>query len=225
MKYFGAFILTVLISLNSIGQSADKGKLFLDLDGGLAGYSVNSNASHTGSGAGLATILNFGVGYNIQKNMNFGIEFNSHQFLVDSVREDNSINSAVTGMFSFRFQYHLINKEKFNLYVGSKIGWAAFEIVAEDTSGTVGALALGGTVAGLNVGIRKYFGNFGLRMELGFQQIPMSGTSFYVDNVERTYYNNWLKVEDYKARFIGAYLTAGISLKLGKGKKKDEPKE
>jgi len=225
MKYFGAFILTVLISLNSIGQSADKGKLFLDLDGGLAGYSVNSNASHTGSGAGVATILNFGVGYNIHNNMNFGIEFNTHQFLVDSVRDDNSVTSAATGMFSFRFQYHLINKEKFNLYVGSKIGWAAFGIVAEDTAGTVGALELGGTVAGLNLGIRKYFGNFGLRMELGFQQIPMAATSFIVDDVERTYYNNWLKVEDYKARFIGGYLTAGISLKLGKGKKKDEPKE
>jgi hypothetical protein len=225
MKYFGAFILTVLISFNSLAQSADKGKLFLDLDGGLAGYSVNSNATHTGSGAGLATMLNFGIGYNVQNSLNLGIEFNSHQFLVDSVRENTSVASALTGMFSFRLQYHLINNEKFNLYVGSKVGWSAFGLVAKNTSGTVGILELGGTVVGLNAGFRKYFGNFGLRMELGFHQIPMVATAFYVDNIERIYYNNWLKVEDFKARFIGGYLTVGISLKLGKGKKKDAAEE
>jgi len=219
MKYFGALVLVLFITSFSYAQSADKGKLFIDLDGGIAAYSIISNENHNRVGAGVARITSFGIGYNIHHNFNLGIELNSHQFLLDTVRGDKLTTSVVSGTFTFRGQYHLINNEKLNLYVGVKVGWSGLNLSAQDTLGSTGYLALSGTAMGLNIGFRKYFGRtFGIKAEAGFLQLPMHGVSFYINDEPRTYLTSWLKVDDYKAQLTGGYLSFGITFKIGKNK-------
>ena len=148
------------------------------------------------------------------------MEINGHRFLMDSVGQDRVSTSANTGLLTFRGQYHLINKEKFNMYVGTKIGWSGLNLYLEDTSGTTGSIQLEGTAIGLNFGFRKYFGKtFGIRFETGFMHLPMRADAFYVNSVSQEYVTDWLTVEDFKAQFTGGYVNFGITFKIGKNKK------
>lgn len=204
-----------LLTGQSLSQSADKGKIFVDLEGGMAGYVHKSNETHTNSNVAGTVLLGLGVGYNTHENLNVGLELNSQNFLIDSVRQGNFSAQVYSTNLLARFQYHFVNKEKFNMYIGAKIGFSDLNLYAVDSNGVEGNLIMKGTSAGISTGMRKYFGkSFGVKAELGFNTMSLRGDHFEVDGQTETNLNNWLLVEDYKAQFRGLYLTIGLTFKL-----------
>ncbi len=211
----------VLLVCSSIvhSQSADKGKFLIDVDGGLSVFHVESNENHSSSTVAVARSLGLSFAYCTHQNFALGIEFNSDNFYVDSVRDRKFSASVIASHFLLKGQYHLVNKEKFNLYVGAKVGFGDLYLEAADSSGVVGTLIMQGNSNNVHFGIRKYFGKkFGLVAETGYAGMALMGRELTVDGTIEPDINNWLAVEDYRSVLRGGYIHVGLTLSLGKSR-------
>jgi hypothetical protein len=138
-KYIIASLaLSLLFSVNANGQAFQKGSINLDLGIGLGMYGTKqtveteltanafgtpfsqSNVNDTTDGA-ASTIIPFSFEYGISDKIGLGVDLTSSNYFIDE--EDKKYLNSVKGFdFGVRVNYHLLNSEKNDLFIGLGLG-------------------------------------------------------------------------------------------------------
>lgn len=213
-RYLFAVFFLVLAHGFLLGQSANKGTFHLDLHGGLGLGNVITNLGPDNESFTAYTVGGVSAGYSLHENLELGIELNVQPFFTenDSTRSTN-VGSGFIGGFA---KYHVLNREKSNMYIGFLAGVGGFEYSVVDSAQNVGFLEMGGTTLGLNFGYRKYFGQtIGFKAELGWLTQPYWGRRLTYNDVEYDEFRTGLDVVDTKIRISSINLKVGLTFKFG----------
>jgi hypothetical protein len=202
-----------LLPCSSVGQSADKGNIQVELGGGLGAYFYYSNIDF-GKGIGaVSTVGKFKIDYTVQNQFSLALQGRLDKYIVQG-DSTTSFVDAGSGAIFFTGNYHLVNKEKFNFYVGAGVGIGGIGYSETDTAGNVGTFAAGGIPFIVDVGIRKYFKeHLGFFVTASWVNYPVSISELTVNGETRNFWSG-RAIENINFNLAGINLVAGLALKF-----------
>lgn len=230
MKKIAQIVLVIiLLSGNAFGQAFQKGNWNVDAGVGIGAYGTTTTLSiplpflgtvtSTANDGAVSVIVPVGVEYGISNKFGLGVHLGfSNYFLEDSTEVKNFFTGEKTGAmqenntksvksvdFAIKFNLHLLNAEKNDLFVGlalgtSSITWDWKDIETETLKGS-------GGYASLYIMDRIFFSDhIGMFFNLGY-------TTYNYTNVESsTSSNNAINSLKWNAK--GVNLGAGLALKF-----------
>jgi hypothetical protein len=206
------FFISLLTLPLVMGQSADKGQMNIDVGFGVAGYGTHSNLGESRRVGAAALIADLDFGYFIKDRLSIGLNvISNYRYLGESA--DSSVDHVLArgGGIGFNGRYHVLNKPKFQYYVGSMIGVTGLNYERLDTSGVLGELYLNGGMVGLQTGFRALFSKVvGFHMKASFTTHIYHARRFAVNGEERQYIGD-LKTTELLFNFRGLEFLAGIT--------------
>jgi len=213
-----SFILVLLVvTNNSFGQAFQKGNWNVDVGVGLGAYATQTTISvpipilgtitSTANDGAASVMVPIGVEYGISNRFGLGVQLGfSNYFIDDSTEVKNPLTGQETGEmqenntesvksvdFALKFNFHLLEAEKNDLYVGlalggSSITWQWKDVDNNNNSSQVETLSGSGSYASLYITDRIFFSDrFGIFFNLGYtvynySQVNSSSSSNSVIN-------------------------------------------
>lgn len=206
------FFISLLTLPFVMGQSADKGQMSIDVGFGVSGYGTHSNLGESRRVGAAALLADLDFGYCIKDRISIGLNVRSHyRYLGESA--DSSVNHVMArgGGIGFNGRYYILNKPKFQYFVGSMVGVTGLNYERLDTSGVLGELYLNGGMVGLHTGFRALFSKVvGFHMKASFTSHIYHTRRFAVNGEQREYIGH-IKSTDLLFNFRGLELLAGIT--------------
>jgi len=151
--------------------------------------------------------------YNVKESFSVGLHFASNKFKTDPDTTANFANANNT-IIAILFNYHLVDKKKFNFYLGSGLGVSQLKYERQQTDGTTGEITMEGPSLMLNAGMRFYFiKNLGLFFQPGFVVNPYRISSFTINGQEQDTIGNY-NVDDVTFALRGVNVSLGLSLRF-----------
>ena len=209
------FLKCTLIGLFTLGlvsscwsQAGDKGVMFTEIGVGAAGYKLTTNYSFEES-VGIESGLIALVGYNFHKNVAFKVEVENRNYVGGDSVEVDKIVATRAGL---GLEFHAVNKKHFLLSFGMTVGGFGFNYNVMDSTNAIDIKA-NGIYQKIGISSRFYFGEkskFGLFLNAGFINNPMTYRSFEFNNENRKYIAGNL-VSDYKVLSRGLYANIGLT--------------
>ena len=189
-------VLSLLVSVNVNAQAFQKGNINFDLGFGLGIYGTKqtvetkltgnafgtpfsqSNVSDTTDGT-ASTIIPFSFEYGVSDKIGLGVDLTSSSYFIDEA--DRKYLSSVKGFdFGLKVNYHLLNSEKNDLFVGlglgaSSINWTYGSDLTNNPFGLTSAKG-SGTYFSLGITDRIFFSDhIGILFNLEYRGYNYSG--------------------------------------------------
>ncbi len=210
------FIIVLLLLLPVLGQSqVKKGTWLVDLGIGIGAYGSSTNLNFDSGVNAAPAIARIAVDYGIMDQFALGLQYRRLDYLTDDDSTASFIN-ANTNAVLFNGTYHLVNKSKFNFYVGTSFGYATIYYERQNVDGAYGFINGKGIPYGLNTGVRKYFGangTVGFFFHANLINYPFEVTNIEVDGqvVESV---QGIPTDQLHVNFAGVDLIFGVALKF-----------
>ena len=224
MKRLLPLVILFLISTAVSAQGVDKGRFLIDLGAGVGGYQATQNfddGSNTEAGTNLTNFyLRFDAG--IKKGFALGLTFKSYGSITnnstDSLGRTTSTEFSM-GSVLLNSSFHLINRPKFGVFVGTGLGGSSLSILSEKTDSlstvTTSTDATAVTIA-IQAGLHKYFGKrIGFHVVASYVSMPFGIIRHERDGVGSEVIGSQ-KLEAATLNLRGIEVTAGLSFRLGK---------
>lgn len=193
-------LIIVMVANNSFGQAFQKGNWNVDVGVGLGAYSTETTISvpipilgtitSTAKDGAASVMIPIGVEYGISNRFGLGVQLGfSNYFIDDSTEVKNPLTGQETGEmqenntesvksvdFALKFNFHLLEAEKNDLYVGLALGgssitweWKDVDNNNSGTNGQVETLKGSGSYASLYITDRIFFSDrVGIFFNLGY---------------------------------------------------------
>lgn len=195
--------LVVLCLAAYLGQSQSfyKGALVTEVRTGLEVYNISSSVSQNLGNRSRDTIytdkagnsyFGFGAEYGLHKMLGAGLSFNSHKFF--SSTDSASGKKPDTRAFDIlaMINFHPVTTKKFDLVLGSDIGYSSFKYKTFDKDNTI--LSGKGMYFSAYLNPRIYFGAFGINFKLSTPYMKYSNVTTNNDNFNKNNSYNYLKL-------------------------------
>ena len=190
-----------ILTLSINAQSFYKGALVVEVKTGIEIYNIYSNVTQTlwnrtrdttYTDKAADTYFGYSAEYGLHKYVGVGIIYNAHKFITQKDSVSGKKQDTRANDFALVVNFHPVSTKKFDLVIGSDIGYSNFKLKTFDKDNTT----LKGTGMSMSAYInpRIYFGNFGINFKLGtpylkYSNVTTNNADFNKDN---TY--NYLKL-------------------------------
>lgn len=194
------FILT--LSLSGYAQSFHKGALVTEVNAGIEMYNTYGGVTETlwnstkrdtvYTGKAADTYFRFGAEYGLHKYLGVGISYNAHKFITDKDSVTGKKENTRANDFLVVVNFHPVATKKFDLVLGSDIGYSLFKLETFDKENTI--LKGKGMSMSAYVNPRIYFGRFGINFKLGTPFLKYNNVTTNNDVFNKDNKYNYLKL-------------------------------
>ena len=218
MRSLLSVLLISFCTVNLFSQTADKGRIKVNLGTGFGVLQTISNSDINSTGFAVPSINYLEFEYNTHKQVSFGLELFSHTYNA----EDTAVTSIGGGALGFDLKYYLTNKEKSNLFIGVTVGGAnlVYQAYHYPDSGSIDStrkniwFQAAGAYNKVYMGFNKYFGNvFGLSIKAGFMNMTYRLRDVTIDDVEVERFDR-MPVSSWNTLLRGGFVNIGFTLKF-----------
>jgi hypothetical protein len=199
-------------------QSHKPGTLTFQVNYDGAGHATNYTSRYRGielsneNDFAGTSMLNIGAHYNVFKFLSLGADFGTGSYI------ENPENAEADGnkvrIFAFDMRFYLSNKDKFNFYIGPRLGATSLEINRRNVAGNIivarQSYKYNSPHLGIYTGFNWYLTNFlGLNTQIGYTNHKLKMKSFELNGVSQnlTDFENILTTN-------GVHLQLGLTIKI-----------
>ncbi len=203
-----------LYSLPGAAQVSQKGNISLDLGAGAGFFGIRSNVNDNKGGA-VPLIFQFRGYYTPLSGYNTGLEYRRSEYL-RRPKNDTSryADKAFSNLIMFNNHFHVINKERFGLYIGPSIGYSNIELNWVNKNEKERNLRGKGFLFALNTGIRWLFNDsFGMFLNVDMLRVPYLADSYSVNGQSQGTIG-YKNTGDVIFNFTGQNGTIGVSYRF-----------
>jgi hypothetical protein len=197
MKKTILFFIAAFMCLEINAQSFYKGALVTELRTGIEVYNIYSSVSQNLGSRNRDTVytdkagnsyFGFGAEYGLHKMLGVGVSFNAHKFFSETDSASGKKPDTRANDFLVMLNFHPVTTKKFDLVLGSDIGYSGFKYKTFDKDNTI--LTGKGMYFSAYVNPRIYFGAFGINFKLSTPFMKYSNvTTNNADFNKNTTYN------------------------------------
>lgn len=189
--------IVLIMSLSAGAQSFYKGALITEVKTGIEVYNTYGDVTqklwngktrdtvYTDKAAD--TYFGFGAEYGLHKYIGVGILYNAHKFITDKDSATGKKQDTRANDFLVVLNLHPVTTKKFDLVLGSDLGFSSFKLKTFDKDNTI--LTAKGMSMSAYINPRIYFGSFGINFKLStpFLKYNNVTTNNDVFNKDNTY--------------------------------------
>ena len=222
-------LVTIFLSGTAFGQAFQKGNWNVDAGVGVGAYGTTTTLSipipflgtvtSTANDGAVSVIIPIGVEYGISNKFGIGVQLGFSNYFIDDstevknfftgektgVMQENNTQSVKSVDFAIKFNLHLLNAEKNDLFIGLALGGSSITWNWKDTE--TQTLKGSGGYASLYITDRIFFSDrFGIFFNLGY-------TSYNYTNVNSSSSTN-STISSLKWSAKGVNLGTGLALKF-----------
>lgn len=217
MKKFILGFSALLICHFVAGQALEKGTFSFNLgfDGGVHGtesrtYFNDDLVGTPDTSAAGTSLFRLNAQYHFLNRLSAGLDFRIGKYIEDPDNMEADGNSV--SLYAISLRFYPVNRDKFNLYLGSTLGLSALEINRKTT-----------TLIPLSQQYKYSSGHFGLESGFNWYFINRFGLNFCLGYLTQNYTMNEFRVngneldlsnQKYKLKTIGLNLGIGLSFYL-----------
>ena len=201
------YILLVLIAASFFAKSQAfyRGALVTELNTGFEIYNTtlkykvkDYNRTFDTTNTDKAGNTNFGIAgeFGLHKHFGVGLRFKANKYISSTDSVTNIKPEAKTNDIALVINFHPVVIPKFDLILGTDIGYSTFKYKANDKDNTI--LSGGGSFIAFYLNPRIYFGRFGINFRLS---APFTNyTNLSTNNEE---FNKYIAIKNWKGSGFG----------------------
>ncbi len=138
------FILPVFVFTNhTYGQAFQKGNINIDLGLGFGAYGTkvtfkdsNSGLEFTETDGAVSTVIPLSFEYGISDRIGLGLQVGMSSYFIDNEDSTDVSESVKSVDFALKFNFHLLNADRNDLFVGLAIGGSSVNWTFKNSSET-----------------------------------------------------------------------------------------
>jgi len=188
MKRIAQLLLVTLITSSTVfGQAFEKGNINIDLGLGFGAYGTrvtykdaNSGLEFSATDGAASTVIPLSFEYGISNKVGLGLQIGMSNYFIDK-EDSNDVTESVKSVdFALKVNFHLLNADRNDLFIGMAIGGSSVNWAFENSSETYSG---SGSYFSLSLTDRIFFSdNVGMLVNLGYTGYNYTNMKSSTDN-------------------------------------------
>lgn len=146
----------LLCCASIFGQAMKKGETTIAAGIGIGIYKVSMDTDTDGA---VARLIPVSAEYSISDRLSIGIAYQQSNYLTNSDSSSNKSESVKGNLIGAKCDFHFLNSEKTDLYIGVTAGYNNLVFKGTDNNDQSFYLSGGGFGYQVNTGLKIFFGN------------------------------------------------------------------